>query len=95
MSSHIENCNNLSDKIVCLCGGHYSYRNYWIHIKTKKHLLFIESGVPYIKKCNFEDIENRREYQRKYYEIHPEVWLNTPSQLAKRKKVNQHVEIMI
>ena len=37
-----ENKEKLNEKFTCLCGGKFTHNNQSIHIKTKKHLKYLE-----------------------------------------------------
>ena len=34
-----------SNRTTCLCGGFYKYYNYSIHIKTKKHINYLNKNI--------------------------------------------------
>ena len=76
----------------CACGGKYSgITNFMNHMKTKKHITYLESGIVFHYKYNPKDLDSKRKYFQNYYENHKDIWLNCPSQLAKKNKITLSV----
>ncbi len=70
------------NSIKCECGGYYT-SNKAVHIKTKRHQKFLETGevsISYFTRVPEEEkIAKRREYLKEYYKTNKHVWQNTPS----------------
>ena len=69
-----DNSKTIKTYLHCGCGGKVLRKSLTQHLKTKKHLYFIENGFPKKKsiyairnsKLDDEDLEEKREYMKKY-----------------------------
>jgi len=85
-----------NEKLVCVCGGKYTNKNKSTHIKTKKHLEFLENKKEKEKENHFETISKEEVEDLIEYEMEKlTITVDDPEWLIKDcKSVKQQQKII-